>query len=196
MKIHTCAVALTIVSLLSGCQTLKTGDLLFHVADKENAITTVTPGMIDHVAIVISPDSVVEAVGKGVVKSSIASLLEQDGYYVKARVKGADRQKSIQRALEYLGRTYDYLYLPDNESIYCSELVQLAFVDKHGQPLFSPVPMSFHDASGQITDYWIHFYARHGMEVPEGKPGTNPGALSQRKNVKMGHRQLRKLPRR
>ena len=63
--------------------------------------------------------------------------------------------------------------------------MQLAFVDRRGRPLFSPIPMSFHDATGRITDYWTQFYARRGLHVPEGQPGTNPGELSQRKQVKL-----------
>ena len=170
---------------LIGCSPLHTGDLLFHVVSQGNAITDVTPGMIDHVAIVMSRDSVIEAVGKGVKTTPIDSLRQQDGYYLMARVKGADSKQSLRNALQYLGRPYDRLYLPDNDAIYCSELVQLSFVDKHGKRLFSPIPMSFHDATGRITDYWRQFYAKHQLEVPEGEPGTNPGELSQRTNVKL-----------
>ena len=169
---------------LVGCSPLHTGDLLFHIVSQGNAITDVTPGMIDHVAIVMSRDSVIEAVGKGVKTTPIDSLRQQDGYYLMARVKGADSKQSLRNALQYLGRPYDRLYLPNNDAIYCSELVQLSFVDKHGKRLFSPIPMSFHDATGRITDYWRQFYAKHQLEVPEGEPGTNPGELSQRTNVK------------
>ena len=170
---------------LVGCSPLHTGDLLFHVVSQGNAITDVTPGMIDHVAIVMSPDSVIEAVGKGVKTTPIDSLRQQDGYYLMARVKGADSKQSLRNALQYLGRPYDRLYLPDNDAIYCSELVQLSFVDKHGKRLFSPIPMSFHDATGRITDYWRQFYAKHQLEVPEGEPGTNPGELSQRREIRI-----------
>ena len=170
---------------LVGCSPLHTGDLLFHVVSQGNAITDVTPGMIDHVAIVMSPDSVIEAIGKGVKTTPIDSLRQQDGYYLMARVKGADSKQSLRNALQYLGRPYDRLYLPDNDAIYCSELVQLSFVDKHGKHLFSPIPMSFHDATGRITDYWRQFYAKHQLEVPEGEPGTNPGELSQRREIRI-----------
>ena len=61
--------------------------------------------------------------------------------------------------------------------------MQLAYVNKKGQPLFTTIPMSFHDQSGRITDYWTQFYAERGLEVPEGQPGTNPGELSQRSLV-------------
>ena len=173
--------------LLASCQpkALREGDLLFHVSPMGNAITEVTPGMIDHVAIVINADSVIEAVGKGVIITPLDSLFSQPGHYEAASVRRCDRRLSVARARKYLGRAYDYLYLPDNDDIYCSELVQLAFVDRKGHRLFQTVPMSFHNDKGQITDYWKEFYARHNMEVPEGKPGTNPSEMAKRKAVKM-----------
>lgn len=173
------------VLLLVSCQTLRQGDLLFHVAEQSNAITDVTPGMIDHVAIVLSRDSVIEAVGAGVKTTPLDSLRQQKGYYIIGRVRKVDVTQSLANARSFLGRKYDRLYLPDNEDIYCSELVLLSFVDAHGQRLFSPIPMSFHDASGRITDYWTKFYQKYGMEVPEGLPGSNPGELSQRKTIRM-----------
>ena len=148
--------------------------------------------MIDHVAIVIGADSVIEAVGKGVVITPLDSLLSQPGRYVAASVRKCDRRQSVARAREYLGRTYDYLYLPDNDDIYCSELVQFAFVDRKGQRIFQPIPMSFHNDEGQITDYWETFYARHNMEVPEGWPGTNPSEMSLRKEVRIKHKWQRR----
>ncbi len=177
--------AAVILSLLSSCQTLKTGDLLFHVAESGNAITDVTSGMIDHVAVYLGNDSVVEAVGRGVVITPLDSLRKQKGHYVIGRVSNLNAKASTEQALSFVGRSYDWLYLPDNDDIYCSELVLLSYIDRNGRPLFTPIPMSFHDASGRITDYWTKFYARHQMEVPEGLPGSNPSELSRRPIVHM-----------
>ena len=171
--------------LLASCQSLSTGDLLFHVVEKGNAITDVTPGMIDHVAIVLSKDSVIEAVGSGVKTTPLDSLRQQEGYYIIGKVRGVDPILSVANARRYLGRPYDRLYLPDNDAIYCSELVLFSMVDKEGHRLLSPIPMSFHDASGRITPYWQQFYKEQGMEVPEGWPGSNPGELSKRKMVRI-----------
>lgn len=176
---------LMLCSVSTAAQHLKPCDLLFHVAEQPNAITTVTPGMIDHVAIVLSEDSVIEAKPRGVVTTPLDSLRRQDGYYIIGRVRRADPARSLANARRYLGRCYDFVFLPDNDDIYCSELVQLSLVDKKGRPLFATIPMSFHDASGRITDYWSQFYAHRGMAVPEGQPGTNPAELSQRKHVRL-----------
>ena len=82
-----------------------------------------------------------------------------------------------------VGKPYDDLYLPGDSAVYCSELVQMNFVDSCGTPVFDTIPMSFHDATCQVTDYWRVFYRKRGMQVPEGEPGTNPGELSRRQQV-------------
>lgn len=191
MKWGVSLVALLAVCLSAGAQTLKPADLLFHVSPSENAITAVTPAMIDHVAIYLGTDSVIEAIAEGVVITSLSKMLQrEEGYYLHGRIKGVDPQRTLSNARQFLGRAYDQLYLQDNEAIYCSELVQLSAVDKDGHPLLTTIPMSFHDASGRITDYWTDFYQQHHMEVPEGQPGTNPGDLSQRKNVKLYQKRI------
>lgn len=164
---------------------LKRGDLLFHVAPSHNAITRVTPGMIDHVAVYLGHSQVIQAVSRGVVVTPLDSLRRQAGHYLVGRVRNLDRNASLTNARTFLGRHYDYLYLPDNADIYCSELVQKSFVDNHGQPIFTTIPMSFHDDTGQITDFWIKFYAKYNMSVPEGQPGTNPGEMSRHPSVKI-----------
>ena len=168
------------------CHVPKTGDLLFHVTVHENSITAVTPAMIDHVAVCVGGETVIEALPRqGVVLTPIDSLLcREEGYYIVGRVKGACPSASIDNARQLLGQPYDSLYLPDNGAIYCSELVLLSFVDRHGHRLLSPVPMSFRDSSGCIPDYWQQLYRRHQMDVPEGTPGSNPAELSKRVKIK------------
>ena len=139
--------------------------------------------MIDHVAIAVSKDSVIEAIGRGVVITPIKDIMQQPGHYLVARVRNADCKQSVSNARSYLGCSYDSLFLPDNEAIYCSELVQLSYVDKKGDQLFEPIPMSFHDYTGAITPYWRDFYSRQGLKVPEGEPGTNPSELSRRPQI-------------
>jgi hypothetical protein len=48
-----------------------------------------------------------------------------------------------------------------------------------GVEYFKERPMSFRDSvTGEIHPGWIEYYARFGMEVPDGQPGSNPGDLS------------------
>ena len=51
--------------------------------------------------------------------------------------------------------------------------------------VFGTIPMSFHDSTGNVTEFWAKFYSARGLAVPEGEPGTNPGQLSRDPNVKI-----------
>ena len=186
-------VLLSFILVVSACisrsgkpeeKALQPADLLFHVSIASNEITDVT-GMIDHVAIVLTADTVIEAVSRGVVLTPVDSLRCQEGYYIIGKVTGADADATLRLARSFLGKPYDELFLPANDSIYCSELVQLAYVDAQGRPLIEAVPMSFHDSTGRVTDYWQAFYSERGMTVPEGWPGTNPAELSRRSVVRL-----------
>ena len=175
---------------------LKGGDLLFEVSPTDNMITDVTQGIdglkIDHVAIYWNKQVIEATKNKGVAISSLEDFINRntqaDGrvWILVGRVTSDYHlRKTIKRAKSFIGLPYVSLFLPDNQAIYCSELVQKSYVDKKNKPIFSPIPMSFHDASGNVTDYWKAFYRRFDMEVPEGEPGTNPGELSRRKNVEI-----------
>ena len=175
-------------------QVLQEGDLLFCCPDSSNAITDVTQGArgmkIDHVAIVHriggddGPLYVIEAKKPAVCLTSIDAFYRKNPHALVGRVGAdVDIHKSVRRCLMQVGKPYDDLYLPGDSAIYCSELVQMNYVSAHGDLIFPTVPMSFHDNTGQVTPYWHEFYARRGMTVPEGAPGTNPGELSRRNQV-------------
>lgn len=166
---------------------LQEGDLLFCVSAQGNNITQVTQGVddlaIDHVGIVhLRRDSVfvLEAIHQGVVLTPIDSfLVRRDSLVIATRLADTTGvASSVQRALQYLGRPYDFLFMPSNDAFYCSELVQKNYLDAEGQLVFKPIPMSFHDKTGKVTQFWKDYYARKGLQVPEGCPGSNPGDLS------------------
>lgn len=185
----------TLASLPLVGQQLREGDLLFCCSDTANAITDVSTGFqelpIDHVAIVhfigdgqLGLPYVIEAVKPAVCLTPIDSFLSENGKVLQGRLNAdCDIPASIKRCLAMVGKPYDDLYLPGDSAIYCSELVQMCFIDSSGQLVFDPVPMSFHDATGLVTDYWQELYHACGMEVPEGEPGSNPGELSRREQI-------------
>lgn len=172
---------------------------MFVVKETSNPITDATQGInglkIDHVAIFHHTDSAdyaLEAYGKPVSLTPLTTLLNRSKWKdgephiaVGRVIVDCDMNTSMKQALSYLGRPYDRFYMPDDKEIYCSELVQKSFVDHHGQPVFSTIPMSFHDNNGKILDAWTQFYAFYHREVPEGEPRTNPGQLSRDKAVKV-----------
>ena len=200
MAVLACVCALasgaTGIELAKGYDVVENGDLLFVASDRANGITSVTQGVgglaIDHVAIAVRDSatgrlSVVEAVPRrGVCITPI------DSFMVSATPRGGSHPlvvvgrlndrcgvgRSVANALKYVGRPYDYLFMHDDQEIYCSELVLLSYVDCAGRPVFAPIRMSFHDASGEVTQFWRDYYAKRGLRVPEGAQGSNPGQLS------------------
>ena len=195
--INRCRLVLLIVltaAMRLSAQHLCEGDLLFVCNVAGNAITQVTGGVedlpIDHVAVVhriggdAGPLFVIEAVKPAVCITPIDTFLCENDRVLLGRVNvDFDVKRSVKRCLSMVGKPYDDLYLPGDSALYCSELVQMNYVDSAGRLIFETVPMSFHDASGQVTDYWIDFYSGRGMMVPEGEPGSNPGELSRRSQV-------------
>ena len=205
-----CVVLLLI--FLLGCSSsglsvsdLRDGDLLFVVSGNGNNITRVTEGVdgkaIDHVAI-YSEGHVIEAIPvKGVVESPLDSFLVRLAGHesvLVGRVQGADVRKSVANARTFVGLPYDDIFMPGDSAIYCSELVQRSFVSKSstrmaksggdgcgGEAVFGTIPMSFHDSTGRVTDFWTKFYAARGLQVPEGEPGTNPGQISRDPKVRI-----------
>lgn len=184
-------------------QTLKESDLLFVAKKGDNAITDVTQGVyglkIDHVAIFHHTDSIdyaLEAIPiKGVVLTSLDAFIKRSvGKDGKAQivvgrvVADFDMEASMRNAQSYIGRPYDYLFNPDDNEIYCSELVQKSYVKCNGDTLFSPIPMTFRDKDGNIPDYWKQQYEKLNKPVPEGAPGSNPGDLSRRPELKIGYK--------
>ena len=174
---------------------LRSGDLLFFASAKDNAITKVTQGIgdvaIDHVAIghrTNSSITTIEAVHRGVVEMPIdstwARTRQKSETVIVGRINGGlDIPASIARALQHLGKPYDFFFEPSDSAIYCSELVQKAFVDIEGKPVFHTIPMSFHTPDGKILPYWTEYYRRAGKTVPEGALGTNPGQLSRSRRL-------------
>ena len=57
--------------------------------------------------------------------------------------------------------------------------------DSAAEAVFATIPMSFHDSTGRVTEFWTKFYAARGLAAPEGEPGTNPGQLSRDPNVRI-----------
>lgn len=168
---------------------LAEGDLLFCASRKGNQITDVTQGVdglkIDHVAIVHFEGKkwyALEAIHKGVCLTPSDSFLVRCSDVVVARLcDTVGVSRSVYRAMVQLGKPYDFNFMPDDSAFYCSELVQKSYRDASGQLIFQPIPMSFHDKTGMVTPYWKDYYARQGLCVPEGAPGSNPGDLSRNK---------------
>lgn len=173
-----------ITCCLSVCyaQPRTSGDLLF-VRSKdskmEKAISAST-GKYTHVALVERDHNgyvwVIEADRQnGVQRISFNDWeKEHNGQYDVFRLtQPFDTADVIFHAKQFLWKPYDDAFLPDNNQIYCSELIYECFW-KDGEHLFEAKPMNWRNADGNIPEYWIEHFRELGVPVPEGVLGTNP----------------------
>lgn len=189
-------------------QDLRNGDLIFvgipadYDADNTSmdaAISAATGKRgqlnITHVAIAeVSDDGIwsIDATPKnGVARRSLEAFLEEnkqeDGsspVYVVKRVNGVDADAAVARAKALCGRAYDLRFLPDNEDLYCSELIQKCYLDERREPVFESQPMNFLAADGTMPPYWEQLFRELGIDVPQDVPGTNPQRMSESARLK------------
>lgn len=186
---------------------LQTGDLLFQVSgsnDYTSAIKEVTSGIrgleFTHVGVAyVEADSVfvLEAIPYGVMKTPLdrffrhSQLRDGNPSVVVGRLKPRF-QPAIPLAIEkiktLLGKRYDYLFTPNDEVYYCSELIYVSYLKSNGKPIFKMHPMTFRDQkTKQTTALWKAHFERHKAPVPEGVPGTNPGDMSRSEALRIVH---------
>ena len=206
-KVIGLAVIAALLGCTAGCcsqggDSLRTGDLVFvglpmdYMAEGESmdAAIAASTGESDqlnliHVAIAeVKADSVwiIDAtIRHGVDRHPLDTFLRdftlRDGSlpeFIVKRVKDVDAEAAVRRACTYCGRTYDVSFLPDNEDLYCTELVQKCYLDADGNQVFESRPMNFEAPDGTMPPYWEWLFGKLGMEVPQGLPGTNPQDMS------------------
>jgi hypothetical protein len=173
---------------------LKNGDLLFVTAKEtglSGAINNVTQkqkeASFDHIGIVEKENNdwyVLHAAPKGgSQKQDLASFLKDqsdDGQKVVIYRLKPEFQKAIPEALKkaesMVGKPYNFNYILDENSYYCSDYIERAFRENK---IFKLEPMTFIDPkTGKTNEFWIGFYKKKNLEVPEGKPGCNPNGLA------------------
>ncbi|WP_378183321.1 YiiX/YebB-like N1pC/P60 family cysteine hydrolase [Chryseobacterium zhengzhouense] len=190
---------LTFLTILSGCKNsvssgLKNGDLLFVTAKEtglSGAINNVTQkqknASFDHIGILQKDKKgifVLHAAPKGgSQKQELKDFLKDqsdDGQRVVIYRLKPQFQKNIPDAIEkansMLGKPYNFNYILDENSYYCSDYIERAFRKDH---VFKLEPMTFIDPkTGKTNAFWEEFYAKKNLKVPEGEPGCNPNGLA------------------
>lgn len=175
------------------------GDILFqdgNCGDFCDAIRKVTQGYqgkeFSHNGLLMKEADdwfVLEAIGKGVSKTPLQDFLNRhvddsgNPKVMIGRLKPEYRNlipDAIEEAQKHLGKPYDSVFDFQNDAFYCSELIHFAFKDANdGEDLFSPQPMTYNDPdTGELFPIWDKYFSELGHEVPEGKPGLNPGGMS------------------
>lgn len=173
---------------------LKTGDLLFQDIDCGplcDAIEAVTEGYngkdFSHIGLVYLRNDtvyVIEAIGSNVHLTPYGQFAARSAKpLVTARVKKRYQKlvdKAVSFALQQCGTAYDDDFLYDNGRYYCSELVYDAFKFANGgKPFFQLEPMTFRvPGSKDFFPIWVEYYQKLHEDIPEGKPGINPGGIS------------------
>jgi len=183
---------------------LKEGDLLFQDLDSSllcDAIELVTPGYneanFSHIGLVVSINDtlkVLEAIPPKVMLTNLDDFLnrsfDKDGNpkVIVGRLKDKYLH-SVEEAVSYskskLNIEYDEVFLMNNNSYYCSELIYEAFLN---DSIFELQPMTFlHPISNDTLQTWKDYYKEIEVEIPQNKMGINPGIMSLSNKIKMVH---------
>lgn len=173
---------------------LKNGDLIFVGAEKANlsgAINRVTQKKdaiaFDHIGIIEKERDSLFVLNASSKEGSIRESIEQfyltqktaDNKIMVYRLKDSF-QYAISAALisarKMLGKPYNWTYILNENSYYCADYIERSFRKDH---IFRLEPMTFiNPKTGKTDDFWIDFYKKQHLEVPEGKPGCNPNGLA------------------
>lgn len=186
--------------------TLQEGDLLFqdlNCGELCDAIETVTQGVdgkdFSHCAMVVKINDtlkVVEAIGDKVQVNSIKNFFARSGDTASIQNITVGRvlekyqplvAKAALKAKAHIGEPYDDVFLMNNYSWYCSELLYDAFKEANdSKEFFELNPMTFKDPKTKtFFPAWVDYYKQLNQEIPEGKPGINPGLISRSDKIEI-----------
>ena len=191
--------------ILLSCKTyntsiLENGDLLFvpsvdsGLSGAINNVTqTAKKTSYDHIGIIKKEENhlyVLHAAPKGgsqkqklnaFLKDQTKSGQKIDVYRLKSEFHSSI-SNSVSKAETLIGKPYNFNYILDENSYYCSDFVERAFRDSQ---IFTLEPMTFIDPKTKKTNaFWEKFYQDKNLKVPEGELGCNPNGLANSNKIK------------
>ena len=189
---------------------LQQGDLLFQntgTGEIDNAIKEVTATSFSknysHVGIAMQKDKkwfIVEAIPKeGICQTPLIQFLNRNkNKFNKSKTTVARLDslyqpyisKAIAYGIERIHTPYDEIFLWDDASYYCSELVYKMFSSQDLPTEFIPFlthPMTFNDSTGNPMPSWVTYYETRKQPIPEGIEGTNPNLMANSPHIKFIH---------
>ena len=189
---------------------IKQGDLLFQntgTGEVDNAIKDVTATSFSknysHVGMAMQKDQkwfVIEAIPKkGICQTPLEKFLSRNknklgkSQTTVARLDSYYQpyiSKAIAYGVERINKPYDDIFLWDDNSYYCSELVYKMFSSQHLPADVIPFlthPMTFNDSTGNPMPSWATYYKTRNQPIPEGVKGTNPNLMASSPHIKFVH---------
>lgn len=173
---------------------LKDGDLIFQDMDCGplcDAIEAVTSGYngndFSHMGMVYHKNDsiyIIEAAGSGVRLTPLDKFSKNTTkpmYVGRLNKKYTSLIKpAIAFSVKQVGIPYDEEYVYNNGKYYCSELIYDAFkAANNNKPFFELLPMTYKQpGTDTFFPAWVTYYKDLGKEIPEGRPGCNPGGIS------------------
>ena len=208
--------SLCVVAVLQACNTtqsydeLKDGDLLFIVGKSKSELTNAIKEStsekdevpFSHVGIVKFENKdvyVIEATpSEGIIQTLLYEFMQKAEKRKGKPLIAVGRVKpeyqyiiplAVEKAGDQLGRPYDYAYEEGNNAYYCTELVRFSYLDSLRNPIFPAVAMTFKNKeTGETEEYWKKHFAGLQLEIPEGKPGTNPVEMAKSPVIDIVHK--------
>lgn len=189
---------------------LRQGDLLFQntgTGEVDNAIKDVTATALaknySHVGMAMQQDNewyVLEAIPTGgVCQTPLSEFLSRNqNEFNKSQTTVARLSdcylpyisKALAYGIEKLNTPYDEIFLWDDNSYYCSELVYKMFssqdIPTDSIP-FLTHPMTFNDSTGHPMPSWATYYKTRNHAIPEGIEGTNPNLMASSPHLTFVH---------
>ena len=163
---------------------IKKGDVIFTADKNEKNISSLSLGYAEvsyyHCSLYIGNGQIIEATpDNGVSISDISKYT--DNINLVGRIDCSDEfiNNVIDYAKQHVGKSYNHLFLPNTDTLYCSELIHKVFCQANNKPIFSSQYLNYiNDGKSEISDYWISLYKSKGLSVPQGKEGSHPNNLS------------------
>lgn len=174
---------------------LKSGTILFRVSNdnsdftkavsdsadiiKENQKTFLSDLPIDHCALAIENNKIIEAtLENGVIITDIENFLNNSVIVIIANIfdKKIEKQ-AVKNAMKFLGKSYNYTFEPNNNGIYCSQLITESFLNTDGSRYFSLHKMNFLNKNGKFLPYWVEYYKKYKKNIPQDVYGSHPKQL-------------------
>lgn len=170
---------------------IQDGDLLFVVKDNGNlsgAIDRVTQTGLNtnysHIAIIQKDSDKIwvwdSSPKHGTRKMELKDFIrEQKAEIHRYRLKKEypiHSERIWEQAESMSGKPYNFSYILNDSSFYCSDFVYRLFAN---DSIFELNSMTFiNPQTGEYDPDWVKHYNNLGIDIPEGKPGCNPNGMA------------------